>query len=70
MHEIDADPMVLPWAERPWHVAQDSVLRTNREMLHAVQEGRPAATSAEDNYKTFALIEAAYAKAGKVKPAV
>jgi predicted dehydrogenase len=67
MEVIDADPPVLPWAARPWHVAQDSVLRTNREMLQAIQEGRPAATSAEDNYKTFALVEAAYEKAGKVR---
>ena len=68
MHEIDADPPVLPWAERPWHVAQDSVLNTNRHMLQAVQAGRPAATSAEDNFKTFALVEAAYDQAGKVRP--
>jgi predicted dehydrogenase len=68
MEVIDADPLVLPWAERPWHVAQDSVLNTNRHMLQAVQAGRPAATSAEDNYKTFALVEAAYEAAGKVKP--
>ena len=64
---IDADPPVLPWAARPWHVAQDSVLRTNREMLQAAQQGRPASTSAEDNYRTFALVEAAYLK-GQVKP--
>ena len=69
MHEIDADPAVHPWAERPWHVAQDSVLSTNRHMLQAVQAGRAAATSAEDNLKTFALVEAAYAAAGKVPPA-
>lgn len=68
--EIDADPVVLPWAERPWHVAQDSVLTTNRHMLQAVQAGRPAATSAEDNLRTFALVEAAYEAAGKVKPAI
>lgn len=69
-HEIDADPIVHPWAERPWHVAQDSVLALNRHMLQAVLAGRPAATSAEDNFKTFALVEAAYAADGKgVKPA-
>jgi predicted dehydrogenase len=68
MEVIDADPPVLAWAARPWHVAQDSVLRTNREMLTAVREGRPAATSAEDNFRTFALVEAAYAAAGKVTP--
>jgi D-apiose dehydrogenase len=70
MHVIDADPAVLPWAERPWHVAQDSVLKTNRHMLQAVQQSRPAATSAEDNYRTFSLVEAAYEQAGKVKPEV
>lgn len=70
MHEIDADPIVHPWAERPWHVAQDSVLAVNRHMLQAVLAGRPAATSAEDNFKTFALVEAAYAADGKgIKPA-
>lgn len=65
---IDADPPVLPWAERPWHVAQESVLTTCRHMLQSVQAGRPADTSAEDNLKTFALVEAAYEAAGKVKP--
>lgn len=65
---VDEDPEVLPWAQRPWHVAQESVLATNRHMLEAVRAGRPAATSAEDNLKTFALVEAAYLAAGKVKP--
>lgn len=68
MRTIDADPAVLPWAERPWHVAQDSVLATNRHMLEALRDGRPADTSAEDNLKTFALVEAAYEAAGKVQP--
>lgn len=64
----DEDPVVHPWAARPWHVAQDSVLRTCRHMLQRVKAGKPADTSAEDNLKTFALVEAAYEKAGKVKP--
>jgi predicted dehydrogenase len=67
MTEFDADPAVLPWAARPWHVAQDSVLNTNRHMLQAVQAGRDAATSAADNFKTFALVEAAYRR-GQVEP--
>jgi predicted dehydrogenase len=70
MHTFDADPPVLPWAERPWHVAQESVLATCRHMLRAVREGRPADTSAEDNLRTFALVEAAYKAAGKVRPEV
>lgn len=65
---IDADPPVLPWAERPWRVAQESVLTTNRHMLQAVQAGRPADTSAEDNLRTYALVEAAYAAKGGVVP--
>ena len=65
---IDADPIVLPWAERPWHVAQDSVVVTNRHMLQALQAGRDADTSAADNLKTFALVEAAYVATGKVRP--
>jgi D-apiose dehydrogenase len=69
LSHIDADPAVLPWAERPWHVAQDSVLATNRHMLQAVQVGRDADTAAADNLKTFALVEAAYEEAGKVRPA-
>ncbi|HEY9010310.1 MAG TPA: Gfo/Idh/MocA family oxidoreductase [Devosia sp.] len=68
METFDEDPIVHPWAERPWHVAQDSVLRTCRHMLDRVKTGKPADTSAEDNLKTFALVEAAYEKAGKVKP--
>jgi predicted dehydrogenase len=64
----DEDPEVLPWAERPWHVAQESVLATNRHMLESLRAGRPATTSAEDNLKTFALVEEAYLAAGKVKP--
>ena len=70
MEAFDEDPPVLPWAERPWHVAQESVLATCRHMLQAVQAGRDADTSAADNFRTFALVEAAYEAAGKVKPAV
>lgn len=70
MEAFNADPIVHPWAARPWHVAQDSVLATCRHMLERVRAGRPADTSAEDNLRTFALVEAAYQKAGKVKPLV
>jgi predicted dehydrogenase len=69
MTAYDEDPPVLPWAARPWHVAQESVLATCRHMLEAVKAGRSAATSAADNLRTFALVEAAYEAAGKVTPA-
>ena len=35
MTAYDEDPPVLPWAERPWHVAQESVLATCRHMLRS-----------------------------------
>ena len=68
MELLDEDPEVLPWAKRPWHVAQESVLAANRHYLQCVQQGRDADTSAADNFRTFALVEAAYEAAGKVKP--
>jgi predicted dehydrogenase len=57
---IDGDPPVLPWAERPWHVVQESVLRTCEHIHQRFLEGRPADVSGKDNLKTFALCEAAY----------
>lgn len=69
MTRYDEDPEVLPWAARPWHVAQESVLATCRHLLEAVKAKRPAETSAADNLRTFALVEAAYEAAGKVTPA-
>lgn len=69
MTAYNEDPEVLSWAARPWHVAQESVLATCRHMLQAVQAGRAAETSAADNLRTFALVEAAYEAAGKVAPA-
>lgn len=64
-HDVDAP--VLKWAERPWHIIQESVLATCDHMLDAVCAGRPADTSALDNVHTFGLVEAAYeaASAGR-----
>jgi predicted dehydrogenase len=58
----DAPP--LPWAERPWHIVQESVYATCAHMLEAVRAGRDAATSAADNARTFAVCEAAYEAMG------
>lgn len=51
---------LLAWTSRPWHVSQESVLHANAHMLECLKTGRPAATSGEDNLKTYALVEAAY----------
>src|SRR5690606_497440 len=54
---------LLPWTSEPWHTAQESVLNTCRHLLERFREGRDADISGEDNLKTFALAEAAYASA-------
>ena len=62
---------VLPWAAKPWHVVQESVVATCAHILAAVRAKKDADVSAEDNFKTFACCEAAYqsASSGKaVKP--
>jgi predicted dehydrogenase len=56
----DVDAPLLPWAERPWHVVQESVFATCAHMLEALKSGCAADTSAADNLRTFALAEAAY----------
>lgn len=59
----DVGAPLLPWTARPWHVAQEGVLITCRHLLESFQAGKPAETSARDNLKTFALVEAAYESA-------
>ncbi|HEY3147742.1 MAG TPA: Gfo/Idh/MocA family oxidoreductase [Dongiaceae bacterium] len=67
LNREDVDPPVLPWAERPWHIVQESVLAACSHMLEALQSGGAADTSAHDNVRTFAVAEAAYeaAKSGR-----
>lgn len=59
----DGDAPVLHWAERPWHVVQESVLRTCEHIYRKYRAGEPADVSAADNIKTYALCEAAYTAA-------
>jgi predicted dehydrogenase len=62
-----AEAELLPWAQRPWHVVQESVVMTCSDILDALRQGRPAQTSGEDNFKTFAVCEAAYESAATGK---
>ena len=55
---------LLSWTQEPWHVAQESVLLTQRAIIAAWHAGRDAETSGTDNLKTFAIAEAAYTAAG------
>ena len=61
--EEKAGTPLLSWSSRPWHVAQESVRNTNAHMLAAIRGGRKAGTDIEDNLKTYALVDAAYAAA-------
>ena len=54
---------LLSWTAEPWHIAQESVLLTQRAIMAAWQAGRDADTSGADNLKTYAAAEAAYAAA-------
>merc|ERR1712032_157983 len=51
------------WTAEPWHTAQDSVFHAQAHWLHCLLSGQVAETSGEDNLKTYALVEAAYASA-------
>ncbi|MEK0083014.1 Gfo/Idh/MocA family protein [Benzoatithermus flavus] len=53
----------LPWTAEPWHVAQESVLNTQRHWVTCLEAGREPETSGRDNLKTYALVEAAYESA-------
>ena len=54
---------LLSWTTEPWHIAQESVLLTQKAILGAWRAGREAETSGADNLKTYALVDAAYAAA-------
>ena len=59
----DASPPLLPWASRPWHNIQESVLAIQKHWVDCLSQGAEPATSGRDNLKTLALVEAAYASA-------
>lgn len=57
------EPVLLPWAEKPWHGIQESVLRTQEHWVDCFRAGREPDISGADNLKTYALSEASYASA-------
>ncbi|RVD42496.1 MAG: Gfo/Idh/MocA family oxidoreductase [Mesorhizobium sp.] len=64
----DVSPPLLPWASRPWHNIQESVLAIQKHWVDSLASGKEPATSGADNLKTFALVEAAYAGAESRAP--
>lgn len=61
--ERDVSSPLLPWTAQPWHVAQESVLNTQRHCIAALLAGREAETGGRDNLRTYALVDAAYRSA-------
>ncbi|AZO41997.1 Gfo/Idh/MocA family oxidoreductase [Mesorhizobium sp. M7D.F.Ca.US.005.01.1.1] len=64
----DVSPPLLPWASRPWHNIQESVVAIQQHWVDCLAKGIEPATSGTDNLKTFALVEAAYAGAASRQP--
>lgn len=62
---VAIDNPATRWIKKPWHVIQMSVVETNRAILEAFQAGRKAGTDIEDNLRTCAIVEAAYAAAAE-----
>jgi predicted dehydrogenase len=62
--QVDCEPPLHEWAERPWFNIQDSVLNIQKHWLECLRTGREPQTSGSDNLRTLALVEAAYASAG------
>lgn len=63
----DVSPPLLPWASRPWHNIQESVVLIQQHWIDCLKSGRDPDTLGLDNLQTFALVEAVYesARTGK-----
>lgn len=64
----DVSPPLLPWASRPWHNIQESVVAIQKHWVDCLAKGTEPATSGSDNLRTLALVEAAYAGAASGEP--
>lgn len=61
--EVDATPPLPAWGDERWRLVQDSVLGVCRNWLDAARGRAPLETTAADNLRTLAAVEAAYASA-------
>jgi len=62
-HTEDVSTPLRAWTSQPWHVAQESVLNTQRHWVESLRRGTEPEVSGADNLKTYALVEAAYESA-------
>ncbi len=61
-HE-DVSPPLLPWASKPWHNIQESVVLIQQHWVDCLKSNREPDTSGRDNLQTFALVAAVYESA-------
>ena len=59
----DVSPPAHPWGEAPWEMVQDSVVNIQRHWTDCLLAGRAPDTSGADNYRSLALVFAAYESA-------
>lgn len=65
-HEThDLSPPLLPWASKPWHNVQESVLIIQQHFVDSIRDGVAPETSGRDNLQTLALVEGAYRSAAE-----
>lgn len=64
----DVSPPLFPWAERPWHNIQESVLLIQKHWVDCLVNGKSPATRGRDNLATYALVEGAYKSAANGHP--
>jgi D-apiose dehydrogenase len=60
---LDVSPVLLPWASKPWHNVQESVVHIQQHWVDCLINKTEPHTSGRDNLKTFALVEAVYQSA-------
>jgi predicted dehydrogenase len=64
------EPQLHPWASRPWHNIQDSVVNIQRHWLECLRQQKEPETSGRDNLGTLELVEGAYASAAQAMRAI
>jgi D-apiose dehydrogenase len=60
---IDVSPPLLPWATKPWHNIQESVVLIQQHWVQALSGNLEPLTSGRDNLQTLGLVEAVYQSA-------
>ena len=56
-------PPFYSWADPRYSLVHSSMVHCHTNLLRSIQEGIPAETSAEDNLKTLAIVQASYESA-------